>query len=79
MDLSFMEKDDLIKEFQDLIDHDTCGRAAIEVAQVDVDSIEVHKLDAKGLSPSDVISELERRGVQPKGFYAVCRLALHQN
>ena len=72
MDLSFLEKEDVLAEFQDLINLHSVGGAAVAVGTVNIntDAIEIHKLDASSLALTDIISELERRGIKPKGFYS---------
>lgn len=70
MDLSFLEQENLIAEFQDLIDLDSDGADAIDTGFVDADVTDIHKLDASSLTLTDVVVELERRGLQPKGFYS---------
>ena len=50
MGLSFLEQDNIIAEFQDLIDLDSNGADAIDTSQVDADAIDIHKLDANSLT-----------------------------
>ena len=72
MDLSFLEQDHLIAEFQDLIDLDSDGGTSSDIV-IAVDRIDADvfaKLNASSLTLTDVIVELERRGLQPKGFYS---------
>ena len=72
MDLSFLEQEHLIAEFQDLIDLDSDGGTSSDIV-IAVDRIDADvfaKLNASSLTLTDVIVELERRGLQPKGFYS---------
>lgn len=71
MDLSFLDREDVIKEFQDLVDPGSRRGGSEQEIPIDEDAnIPVHKLNAMSLTITDVMQELERRGLQPKGFYS---------
>jgi len=73
LDLSFLKQEHLLEAFQDLIDLDSDGgptrNTGVAEDEIDAD-VQIHKLDASSLTLTDVIAELERRGLQPKGFYS---------
>lgn len=61
-------EENLYDKFEDLLDKD--GEEMCEIANSDVDeSIVVHKLDASALTLNDLIHEMERRGLHPRGFF----------
>jgi hypothetical protein len=65
MNLSFLDQESTIAAFQDLIDLNT----EAEAIDTGIDAnIDIPKL--KGLTAVDVKAELQRRGLQPKGFYS---------
>ena len=71
MNLSFLDREDVINEFQDLVDPGSRRGGSEQEISIDEDAnIPVHKLNAMSLTITDVMQELERRGLQPKGFYS---------
>ena len=67
MDLSFLENESVIAQFQDLLVVSEPSALAAVDTSIEVD---IPKLNAKSLSLTDVTAELERRGITPKGFYS---------
>ena len=61
-----------LKEFDDLVGNDSFDpHAATEPINSDDDDNEtdIHKLDANSLTLKDLLQEMERRGLQPRGFF----------
>ncbi|KAL9184145.1 hypothetical protein ACHAXT_002231 [Thalassiosira profunda] len=72
--LSFLDKEEVVAHFNDLLVLDPDETVAADIA---IDNIDVHEIrnDASTLSLTDVLGELERRGRKGKGFYSDdCRL-----
>ena len=72
MNLSFLNQESTIAAFQDLIDLSTEAEAIdTGIDAIDnSDLIDIPKLNAASLTAVDVKAELQRRGLQPKGFYS---------
>ena len=68
--LSFLEHENIISEFRDLINSNPDETEAIDTDIDKVDVIDIHKPNASGLTAVDVKAELQRRGLQPRGFYS---------
>ena len=72
----FPNQEELFAEFQDLIDgldfvDDTaCDPNVPDGGDISVEEVTIHKLDATTLTLADLIVELERRGLQPHGFFS---------
>ena len=65
----FLEQENVLVHFQDLIENSSLLSSDNEMNDIS-DDIQVHKLDTSSLTLTDVIAELERRGLEVKGFYS---------
>ena len=65
----FLEQENVLVHFEDLIENSSLLSSDNEMNDIN-DDIQVHKLDASSLTLTDVIAELERRGLEVKGFYS---------
>mmetsp|Transcript_59229 Transcript_59229/g.87988 ORF Transcript_59229/g.87988 Transcript_59229/m.87988 type:complete len:414 (+) Transcript_59229:80-1321(+) len=60
----------LFSEFEDLLEDVTTDVYTTSMEDGDDDETVVHRLDANTLTLNELLTELERRGLQPRGFFA---------
>ena len=69
--MNFLSDESLLAVFQDLMEGlDSDGTNNACEADLGGEELVIHKLDASTLTLTDLIVELERRGLQPHGFFS---------